>query len=103
MWEIARRYSDVAICTDDDPGTENRLKVLDDLSKPIQERLLADGKSSYIIPERQYAIQFAMDIAQPGDIVLLAGKGHEQVQLTNFGKRKRNDRTALLELARSAR
>lgn len=103
MWEIARRYSDVAICTDDDPATENRLRVLDDLSKPIQERLLADGKSSYIIPERQYAIQFAMDIAQPGDIVLLAGKGHEQVQLTNFGKRKRNDRTALLELARSAR
>lgn len=84
MGEIAWKYSDVAICTDDDPSSENRLHILDDLSKPIQERLLSAGKSSYIIPERKYAIKLAMDIAQPGDLVLLAGKGHEQIQLTNF-------------------
>jgi UDP-N-acetylmuramoyl-L-alanyl-D-glutamate--2,6-diaminopimelate ligase len=42
MGEIAWKYSDIAICTDDDPDTENRLKILDDLSKPIQERLLAE-------------------------------------------------------------
>ncbi len=100
MGEIAWKYSDIAICTDDDPDTENRLKILDDLSKPIQERLLAGGKNSYILPERQYAIQFTMDVAKPGDIVLLAGKGHEQVQLTNFGKRKWNDNVVLLELAK---
>jgi len=41
-----------------------------------------------------------MDVAKPGDIVLLAGKGHEQVQLTNFGKRKWNDNVVLLELAK---
>lgn len=91
MGEIARKYSDIAICTDDDPSTENRLKILDDLSKPIQEKLLALGKSSYIIPERRYAIQLAMDLAEPGDIVVLAGKGHETVQLTNFWKRKWSD------------
>ena len=100
MGEIAWKYSDIAICTDDDPDTENRLKILDDLSKPIQERLLAEWKNSYILPERQYAIQFAMDIAKPWDIVLLAGKGHEQVQITNFGKRKWNDSVVLLELAK---
>lgn len=98
MWEIARKYADIAIATDDDPDTENRLKILDDLSKPIQERFLAEGKVSYVIPERQYAIQCAMDISQPWDIVLLAWKGHEQVQLTNFWKRKWSDKTVLLAL-----
>jgi UDP-N-acetylmuramyl tripeptide synthase len=41
MGEIAWRYSDIAICTDDDTSTENRLSILNELSKPIQERFLA--------------------------------------------------------------
>ncbi len=65
MGEIARKYSDIAICTDDDPSTESRLKILDDISKPLQEKLLASEKSSYVIPERRYAIQLAMELAQP--------------------------------------
>lgn len=101
MGEIAWKYSDITICTDDDPSEENRLAILDDLSKPMQERLLATGKSSYIIPERYYAIKLAMDIAEPGDLILLAGKGHEQVQLTNFGKRKWSDKATLLELQKN--
>ena len=50
-----------------------------------------------ILPEREYAIQMAVDIAKPGDIVLLAGKGHEHIQLTNFGKRPRSDKEVLLK------
>ena len=91
MWDLAWKFSDVAICTDDDPDTENRLSILNELSKPIQERFLAPGKLSYIIPERHYAIKFATEIAKPWDIILLAGKGHEQVQLTNYWKRERSD------------
>jgi hypothetical protein len=53
------------MCTDDDPDTENRLSILNELSKPIQERFLAPGKLSYIIPERHYAIKFATEIAKP--------------------------------------
>ena len=91
MWELARKFSDIAICTDDDPDTENRLRILDELSKPIQERFLAPWKTSYIIPERRFAIKFATEIAKPWDIVLLAGKWHETVQLTNYWKRERSD------------
>jgi UDP-N-acetylmuramoyl-L-alanyl-D-glutamate--2,6-diaminopimelate ligase len=50
------------------------------------------GKNFFIIPERTLAIKFACEIAQAGDIVMFAGKGHETVQLTNFGKRKWSDR-----------
>ena len=46
---------------------------------------------SYIIPERRYAIKFATEIAKPGDIILLAGKWHEKVQLTNYWKRNWSD------------
>lgn len=98
MWEIARKYSDVSICTDDDPSTENRLKILDDLSNPLQDKSLSSEKSSYVIPERRYAIQLAMDLAQPGDIIVLAGKGHETIQLTNFWKRTWSDYQVLSSL-----
>lgn len=98
MGEIALKAADIVICTDDDPSTENRLQILDDLTAPIQERFLASGKSSYIIPERKYAFQLALDLAKPGDIILFAGKGHEQIQLTNFGKRAWNDYEFLSQL-----
>jgi UDP-N-acetylmuramyl tripeptide synthase len=38
------------------------------------------------------AIKFACEIAKPWDVVMFAGKGHETMQLTNFGKRKRSDK-----------
>lgn len=101
MGETALKYSDITVFTDDDPSTENRLQILDQLSTPLQDRFLSGEKAAYILPERQYAIQFAYAIAQPGDLVLLAGKGHEQVQLTNFGKRVWNDYAFLKEFTAS--
>ena len=56
------------------------------------------GKNLFIIPERYFAIKLATQIAKPGDIVLIAGKWHENIQLTNFGKRKWNDKEVLLEI-----
>ena len=101
MWDIAWKFSDIAICTDDDPASENRLSILNELSKPIQERFLAPWRQSYIIPERHYAIKFATEIAQPWDIILLAGKGHEQVQITNYGKRRWSDYLELESIKRN--
>ena len=102
MWELAWKFSDIAICTDDDPDTENRLSILNELSKPIQERFLAPWKMSYIIPERRYAIKFATEIAKPGDIILLAGKWHEKVQLTNYWKRDWSDYAELEAIKNSS-
>ena len=47
------------------------------------------------MPEREFALKMAVDLAKPGDTVLVAGKGHEQVHYTNFGKRKWNDKEKL--------
>lgn len=97
MGEIAFKYGDFIICTDDDADTENRLKILHDMTKNIDNALLTSEKELFIIPERQYAIQLAIDAAKPGDIIILCGKGHEQVQITNFGKRPRNDKEQLTQ------
>ena len=93
MWEIAVKYSDVVIFTDDDPDTENRLSILNQLSKIIQEKWYPAK-----IPERRYALQFATEIAKKWDIVVSCWKWHEQVQLTNFWKRKWNDKKVLTKI-----
>jgi UDP-N-acetylmuramyl tripeptide synthase len=55
----------------------------------------------YIIPERELAIKFATQLAQPWDIVMLAGKWHEPIQRTQFGTRKRNDKEELLKIIKN--
>jgi len=101
MWEIADKYSDILIATDDDPDTENRLEILEQLTMNVknkqQGRVHKGGKNLFLIPERTLAIKFACEIAREGDVVMFAGKGHETVQLTNFGKRPRSDKEELLK------
>ena len=101
MWEIAVKYSDIIIFTDDDPDTENRLSILNQLSKSIQEKWYPAKKKVFVIPERKYALQFATEIAKKWDIVVSCGKGHEQVQLTNFWKRKWSDKNILTSILES--
>jgi UDP-N-acetylmuramoyl-L-alanyl-D-glutamate--2,6-diaminopimelate ligase len=94
MGELADQYSDILIATDDDPDTENRLEILEQLTMNVKK---IQGKDLFIIPERTLAIRFACEIAQPGDVVMFAGKGHETMQLTNFGKRKWSDKEEILK------
>ncbi|MDD3868791.1 MAG: UDP-N-acetylmuramoyl-L-alanyl-D-glutamate--2,6-diaminopimelate ligase [Candidatus Absconditabacteria bacterium] len=98
MGDIAHKYADVIIVSDDDPDTENRLKILHQISYNFQENFSEEDKEIFIIPERKYAIQFCVDIAKPGDTVVFAGKGHEVAQLTNFGKRDWNDKKVLTQI-----
>jgi UDP-N-acetylmuramoyl-L-alanyl-D-glutamate--2,6-diaminopimelate ligase len=97
MWEITRKYADIAIATDDDPDTENRLSILNQLTKRIQQSDATIWEDLFIIPERKLAIKFATQIARPWDIVMLAGKWHEPIQYTNFGTRKWSDKWELLK------
>lgn len=101
MWDIAVKYSDVVIFTDDDPDTENRLSILNQLSKTVQEKWYPMKKKVFIIPERQYALLFATEIVKKWDIVVSCWKWHEQIQLTNFWKRKRNDKKVLTKILTS--
>lgn len=88
MWAIAEKNSDIVIVTDDDPDTENRYDIIKQVVWWMKRK---EWDWVYIIAERSLAIKFAVDIARPWDIVLMAWKWHENIQLTNFWKRKWND------------
>ena len=77
MGEVAGRLSDLTILANDNPRTEDPLKIINDIVVGLQKTA---GK--YLIePDREKAIGVAMDEARAGDIVLLAGKGHEDYQI----------------------
>lgn len=82
MGEAAAKYADFSILTSDNPDTENPQDIIDEIATQFKD------KSSYVsIPDRKEAIEFAYNTAKNGDIVLLAGKGHEKYQYI-FGKRE---------------
>jgi UDP-N-acetylmuramoyl-L-alanyl-D-glutamate--2,6-diaminopimelate ligase len=77
MGEVTGRLSDLTILSSDNPRTEDPLKIISDIIVGLQK---TPGK--YLIePDREKAIGVAMDEARPGDIILLAGKGHENYQI----------------------
>ncbi len=76
MGEVAGRSSDLTILSNDNPRSEDPLKIISDIVVGLQK---TNGK--YVIePDREKAIGLACDEAKAGDIVLLAGKGHENYQ-----------------------
>jgi UDP-N-acetylmuramoyl-L-alanyl-D-glutamate--2,6-diaminopimelate ligase len=77
MGEVSGRLSDLTILTNDNPRQEDPLKIISDIVVGMQR---SSGK--YLIePDREKAIGLAFDEARAGDIVLLAGKGHEDYQV----------------------
>jgi UDP-N-acetylmuramoyl-L-alanyl-D-glutamate--2,6-diaminopimelate ligase len=77
MGEVTGRLSDLTILSSDNPRSEDPLKIISDIIVGLQKTA---GK--YLIePDREKAIGVAMDEARAGDIVLLAGKGHENYQI----------------------
>lgn len=77
MGRAAGEGSDFVILTSDNPRTENPLAIIYDAVQGLRET-----KAEYTTePDRRRAIGLAMRLAKPGDIVLIAGKGHEKVQV----------------------
>jgi UDP-N-acetylmuramoyl-L-alanyl-D-glutamate--2,6-diaminopimelate ligase len=77
MGEVAGRLSDLTILTNDNPRQEDPLKIISDIVVGLQK---SNGK--YLIEQdREKAIGMAFDEARAGDLVLLAGKGHEDYQV----------------------
>jgi UDP-N-acetylmuramoyl-L-alanyl-D-glutamate--2,6-diaminopimelate ligase len=73
MGKIAAEHSDLAIVTSDNPRSEDPLAI-------IQDVLQGSGVDVEIDPDRRTAIHRAIDLAAPGDVVVIAGKGHERGQ-----------------------
>ena len=88
MGEASGHLSDLTILSNDNPKTEDPLKIISDIVVGVQK---TTGK--YMIePDREKAIGLAMDQAHAGDIVLLAGKGHEDYQILADRTLKFDDR-----------
>jgi UDP-N-acetylmuramoyl-L-alanyl-D-glutamate--2,6-diaminopimelate ligase len=116
MGEIAARYSDLAIITSDNPRTEEPLSIMADVRAGIaplnlKEYTLEDlaggfGEKGFAaIESRREAVRAAILAARPGDIVVLAGKGHEDYQIVGTEKFHFDDReeaAQALELVKGA-
>ena len=79
MGAVAARLSDIVVITSDNPRTEEPARIIEEIKRgipPPSDRSAA----TFAIVDRKEAIQFAIRKAQPGDLVLLAGKGHEHSQ-----------------------
>ena len=94
MGEAAGKGSDFVILTSDNPRSEDPLAIINDAVVGLQKT----GVKYSVEPDRRKAIALAIGAARPGDIVLLAGKGHEKVQVTREGSLPFDD----LEVARGA-
>lgn len=94
MGEAAGRGSDMVFLTTDNPRTEDPIAIINDALVGLQK----SGVKYKIEPDRRAAIALAIREAGGGDIVLLAGKGHEKVQITRAGSQPFDD----VEVARDA-
>ena len=92
MGKTAANLSDLLIITSDNPRTEDPEKILDEVETGVGDKIHER------IVDRQAAIFRAIELAKPGDIVLILGKGHETYQILNTGKIHFDDR----EIAREA-
>jgi len=88
MGKIGASLSDIAIFTSDNSRSEDPEKIIAEMKTDLS---LADSKKVVIIPDRHKAIEKAVKLAQKGDIILCAGKGHEEYQEIKGIKNHFND------------
>lgn len=94
MGRVAQELSDLVILTNDNPRSESPEKIIDDIQQGIDSEL-----QLIVEMDRKKAIQYAIKVAAENDLILIAGKGHEQYQLTGNEKTEFSDKkTALMSL-----
>ena len=93
MGGVVERLADVALVTDDNPRTESGDAIVADILRGF-----ADRAGVRVIRDRAGAIRTALAEAQPADVVLIAGKGHEDYQLYGSERRAFSDRAVVLDV-----
>ncbi|MDP4120751.1 MAG: UDP-N-acetylmuramoyl-L-alanyl-D-glutamate--2,6-diaminopimelate ligase [Bacillota bacterium] len=94
MGEVSGKMSDLSVITEDNSRFEDVLDIIADIKQGIDK---TDGKY-VVIPNRPEAIKYCMDIARDGDIVVLAGKGHEDYQEIKGVKYHLDEREIIAEI-----
>jgi UDP-N-acetylmuramoyl-L-alanyl-D-glutamate--2,6-diaminopimelate ligase len=81
MGMVASRLSDVLVITSDNPRHEDPAKIMEEIQRGITPDTRKENAPTFAIVDRRAAIQKAIEVAKTGDMVLVAGKGHEKYQI----------------------
>ena len=105
MGEVAARRSDIAVVTSDNPRTEDPLQIVAQVCQGVArvharewtaaEAAAGAGRGYVVIPDRRAAIRFAVSLLRPHDVLLVAGKGHEDYQILGTTRIHFDDREEL--------
>ncbi len=95
MGEVAGKLADISIITSDNPRSEDPVSIIKDVKAGFKK---SGNKNYIVIPDRREAIFKAVSIAEEGDFVIIAGKGHEEYQIIGDERIPFSDR----EVAESA-
>ena len=93
MARVAAKWSDRVFLTSDNPRSENPDDIIDQMRKGLDP---IDARKCIAIANRREAIRMAAQLTQNGDIVLVAGKGHETYQEINGIRHEFDDRVELI-------
>ncbi len=92
MGAIAEELADAVVLTSDNPRTEDPQAILEQIAAGMRQ-----AAAAVVIPDRAEAIRYALADAEPGDAVVIAGKGHEDYQVVGHERRPFSDRAIVLE------
>lgn len=95
MAETSARLADLTVLTAEDPRTESLDAILAEMAAAAVEQGGVEGQTFWRVPDRREAIRIAIQMAQPGDLVLGLGKGHEQSMCFGVTEYPWDDRTAM--------
>ena len=93
MGKVAARNADVVIVTSDNPRTERPEDIINEIIPGMKD----EGTEYHVIVDRIEAIHWALDNAVQGDVILLAGKGHEDYQIVGHEKHHMDEREIVAE------
>lgn len=94
MGEIAGRFSDFAIVTSDNPRSEDPMSIIE----AVEDGVKKSGCEYIVIENRRDAIEYALKNAKKNDVIILAGKGHENYQEINGGKHHFDEKEIVAEI-----
>jgi UDP-N-acetylmuramoyl-L-alanyl-D-glutamate--2,6-diaminopimelate ligase len=102
MGRAAAELADVVVVTDEDPRLEDPRAINEEIGRGARNGGARDGESLWVIDDRREAIAHAIGMARDGDVVVLAGKGHEASMFYGTEKRPWDDRAAAREALAAA-
>lgn len=85
--ELVGQKADICIITDEDPYDDEPRAIMEDVASAVRSTGKKDGEDVFIVPDRRAAIAIALQLAEPGDLVLVTGKGSEQAIVVAGGKK----------------